>query len=181
MSSVHRQLNYVRHFTLLLVMAVFLVLSSPWRAAPGPAAAFALYGALHASAVAVSLRARPPLGRQMLLIGMAALLSFATAILSLRAVPLVAALHGLAGPLAVVCAASFLGALAYGMLIRSLWVQELSIGALASTAAACVGAACAGFFAGIHLQRLGSLWLAIPWWLAFSGSLWYHDGRGDSP
>ena len=53
-----------RHFGVLACMAAALILFGRWRSM-GPLAAFAVYGALHALAIVVSLRNPQPLSRKL--------------------------------------------------------------------------------------------------------------------
>jgi hypothetical protein len=175
MPAVKGHLHYARHFTVLLCISGLLIVIGPARLAAGPQSAFALYGALHASAVAVSVRARQPLRRQMLFISTAALLSMLTADLGLYGARFIGTLPWLSGPSVPLILASAIGAIAYGTLISKLKVHDFKLSALATAALVCALTTFLAFIAGSHYQVLGGLWLAIPWWLAFSVCLWYYD------
>jgi hypothetical protein len=152
-----------------------LAVTSPWRVEPGAGSAFAIYGALHAATLAVSLRIPKPLPQQALFVAAAALISMLTVRAALYALRFAAELPALAGPLVLLASTSVLGAFAYGTLIRRVLKYKCGFAALAATSLLCMAATCVGFAAGRHYRVLSSLWLAIPWWFAFSGSLWYHD------
>jgi hypothetical protein len=161
-------IDYPRHFALLSAIAALLWATSPWRA-PGVYFEFALYGALHAFALVVSLRPRQPAWRQGVFVALAALLCTLTGRLGL---------YGLRfGPLPTLASASAAGAVAYGILIRMFLAYALPAGAVAKIALACLVATLAAFIAGAGYPVLGGLWLAVAWWFAFSGGLWYEDRR----
>jgi hypothetical protein len=177
MSANRGHLHYARHFTLLVCIAALLIVTSRWRIFPGAAYSFAIYGALHASALAASLRVRQPLGRQMLFVASAALLCMLSARLGLYGMRFAGKLPGFAGPLLLLSAVSGVGAIGYGMLIRQFWIRDLSLEAFSITAFFCILAACAGLIVGNHYRVLGGLWLAIPWWFAFSAGLCHYQQR----
>lgn len=152
-----------------------LAISGPWRVEPGAGSAFAVYGALHASALAVSLRVRKPLSRQALFVAAAALLSMLTVRAALYAMRFAGELSALAGALVLLASASAVGAFGYAILIRKVLKYEFRVAAQAAASLLCVAATFAGFLAGRHYRVLSSLWVAIPWWFAFSGSLWYYE------
>jgi hypothetical protein len=177
MLAVTRHLHYTRHFTLLVCVAALLIVTSRWRASPGAAYAFAIYGALHASLLAASLRDRQPLGLQILFVAIAALVCMLIARLGLYGIRVAGRLSGIAGPLLLLGVLSGVGALGYGILIRQFWIRDLSLDAFGITAFFCVLAVCAALIVGNHYQVLGGLWLAIPWWFAFSAGLCYYENR----
>jgi hypothetical protein len=147
-------------------------MTNPWRAEAGVVSSFAAYGALHAAAFAASQRAPKPPWRQALFVAAGALLSVLTVSLALYGVRFVRELPALAGPLALLASSSVIGALAYATLIRKVWRYEFRLTALAATSLLCMAATFLGFVAGRHYGVLNSLCVAIPWWFAFSGSLW---------
>ncbi len=122
-------------------------------------------------------------GRRLLFIALAALLSLSTARLGLFALHALSAVGGSSGYFAVVAACAGLGALAYGALISAVLANRRSSlasfdpGALATSALGCAAATCASFAISRALHEAGVLWLAIPWWFAFSGLLWYAGRR----
>jgi hypothetical protein len=70
-----------------------------------------------------------------------------------------------------------LGALGYALLIRRFWIRELSYRATALIACGCVWVTLATFGVLAFLGHADGLSLAVAWWLAFSGGLWYQDVR----
>ena len=174
---VDARVHYARHFTLLVSIAALLIVTSRWRATPGPIHAFAIYGALHASLLAASLRDRQALGRQLLFVAIAALVCMLTARLGLYGMRFAGRLPSVSGPLLLIGVVSGVGALGYAILIRRFWIRDLSLYAFGITATFCILAACAALIVGNHYQVLGGLWLAIPWWFAFSAGLCYYELR----
>ena len=118
-------LHYGRHFALLVGLAGLAALLGQASVMPGPVASFALYGAMHAGALALCLRAAQPLRRKLLFISLAALISLSIAFLGVHAAPLAAGPRGVSGLRSILAATSILGALSYGWLIRALRVHRL--------------------------------------------------------
>jgi hypothetical protein len=116
-------------------------------------------------------------------IAIAALLSLSTARLGWFGLHALSVIGGSSGYFAVVAACAALGALAYGALISAVLANRGSSlasfdpGALATSALGCAAASCASFAISRALHGTGLLWLAIPWWFAFSGLLWYAGHR----
>jgi hypothetical protein len=135
------------------------------------ALAFAGYGALHATAVTISLRPRAACWRQLAFVAAASLLSGSLARLGFLAAPLVAKSGVERAALLVVAVSAFAGALGYGALLRCLLGYRLTPGRLVLIALACVFAASAALVLMRQNPLGGSAWLAILWWLAFSGGL----------
>jgi hypothetical protein len=111
----------------------------------------------------------------------AALLSGSLARLGWAAVPLLAGGDVDAAALPVVAASAFVGALGYGALLS--WLLRYPMGAapLVMIAFACTLAAGAALALTRHFPSGGSTWLAIFWWLAFSGGLCVVAGRRTRP
>ena len=70
------------------------------------------------------------------------------------------------------------GAATYGVLIRLCGIYELPARPLAVICLNCLLAAYAAIFTLTHFRFLGQWWLAVLWWYAFSGGLWYFDDQG---
>jgi len=141
------------------------------------ALAFACYGALHAAIVTLSLRPGPAPRRTLAFVVAAAILSGSLARLGLLAAPLLAGGGVEAAALRIVAVSAFAGALGYGVLLRCLLRHRLAPGLLVMIAFACVFAACAALALMRQYPIVGSAWLAILWWLAFSGGLCADAGR----
>lgn len=159
--------------------AAALAIAGP-RGLAGIGAQFALYGALHATALALSLSggARLSSGRTLSLVAGAAILALATARLGIFGLHAVSVLGGSAGPFAILAACAGLGALAYGGLIRAVLTdppeaaRRSRMKSLVATSLGCAAATSVSFAAGRGLHASGVLWVVAPWWFAFSGGLW---------
>lgn len=169
--------RYPRHFLLLTCFCALIAVTSRMNLAGSLSGAFATYGALHASALSLAVRARLSPWRLCLFIAAAAALSFATLRGVLLVRPVVNAAPGnVAGySLLGVCAA--VGAITYGILIRWCGLCAVSLGALAVMAIACISATLVALFIADLGLRLGSWWIASCWWYGFSGGLWHLDRR----
>ncbi len=184
--------NFKRHFGLLVLfgaVAIFIPLGGL-----GIGARFALMGALHAAALALSRvgAAKLPPSRSLVFVAAAALLALATAQLGLLGLEALGALGGAPKLCAVLAASAGLGALAYGALINA--VLGTARGApvppsaarsrapfgllpLGATALACAAATSLSFAVSRELHAASVLCLAIPWWFALSGGLWCSGHR----
>lgn len=169
-------LNVRRHFALLgAASAVAVALAAaPGRFAPGPTAAFAWYGALHASALVFSVDrgASSSAARRLMLIAAGAMLAWLTARLGLLGLHTAARYGSPGGLMAVLAAAAGLGALAYGLAIGMILGGALQAGSLAAVALGCAATTCVAFAASRRLHLAGAIWLVVPWWFAFSGGFW---------
>lgn len=134
------------------------------------ALAFAGYGALHAVALGLSLHPRPAGVR---VLGFAAAASLQCGLLArvgLMVLPLLAR-SGVAAAFIVAAVCAFAGALGYGGLLRWLLGLRLARGRLVMIGFACVVAVSAALLLMRQYPPGGSAWLAILWWIAFSGGL----------
>ena len=165
------QLRYRRHVELVATAALGVAAVRSFTSHAPLAFAFACYGALHATAVALCLRPRPAPPRALAFAAAAALQSGLLARLGLAAVPLLAGSDVDAAASLVIAASAFVGALGYGALVRGLLRYPLSVAPLVTIAFACTLAACAALALTRRFPEGGSTWLAILWWLAFSGGL----------
>jgi len=169
--------RYPRHFLLLICLSVLVAAAPRPNASSGLNASFALYGALHASALALTLRARRPIWQKCLFVAIAAGLCVITLRVGVVGRHLSETLPGNAGLYAALGFSAVAGALIYGILVRLFWISAMSSASLAIISLSCLLAAFAALFTGTHFRVLGPWWLAVLWWHAFSGALWYCDRR----
>jgi hypothetical protein len=169
-------LNYRRHFGLLACITALLAVTHRMSPVHGVVASFGLYGALHAGAVAATLRRFEPWRRKVAFVAGGAVLSMAAVALCLQASRLGAPMPGVAKPALLLSVASGLGAASYAGLLRYCFGAGLEPKAIVSITLACVAATLAVLASRLYLEG-GSLWFAGAWWFAFSSGLTYHDPR----
>jgi hypothetical protein len=167
---------YARHFGLLACVAALLGATRRWNPSIGVVATFGIYGALHASILAVTLRAGQPAGRRLRFVAIAASLSMLSVVLGLCASRLIGASPGMARPALLLSLSSGTGAAIYAGLIRRFFGAQLTMSAIVAVVLGCVAATLAVLLSGIYLQG-GGLWVAVSWWFALSLGLWFYDGR----
>jgi hypothetical protein len=140
---------------------------------------FALYGALHASALVLTLRARQPIWRRCLFVAIASGLCLITLLAGVGIFifgrHLFGALSGHVGIYTALGCSAVTGALIYGISIRLLGISAMPLGSLAAISLGCMLATFVALFTGSYFHFLGPWWLAALWWHAFSGGLWYFD------
>jgi hypothetical protein len=175
-----RRLLYLRHSLLLVGFGIFLDIATRARLVNDMTSAFALYGALHATALALALRAPQPLWRSVLFVIVAAGLSVMTLRMGLIGMHMTGSLPGNLGLYLTLGLSAMIGATSYGVLTRFYGIPELTPAALAIISAACMLATYAAFFILAHTHWFGGWLLAFFWWCAFSGGLWYWDQRHDA-
>ena len=167
---------YRRHFSLLAVAALILLLLSRVAHFSEPfLPTFAINGALHASALVLSLRARELLWRKGAFIAFAAGFSVFALYVGILALELFAVLPSYERLYLALGLCALSGAITYGGLIRLFFLPNFSSRAILAIAFFAVLAVFVGFFARSHFPFLGDWWLAAVWWTAFSGGLWYLD------
>jgi hypothetical protein len=169
------RLFYTRHFLLLAGFSAVVVVLTRLRLLTDLNVCFAVYGALHASALVLALRSGQPLWRLCLFVVLAAGLSVLALRIGLVAGHLSGEFAGNIALYAVLGFAAAIGALTYGILIRLFGYLELTGGVLILIAAGCVLAALLALLSLQHAHFLGRWWLAVLWWYAFSGGLWFCD------
>jgi hypothetical protein len=173
---------YARHFSVLAAATVILFLLGHWSLLNDSLiAAFAINGALHASALALALRAPESLARKSAFIAIAAILSVLTLYVGIIGLVLFAVLPGNERLYVVLGVCSLSGAITYGSLIRLFWMRNLSSRLILAMSALCVLTTSLAFFARTYSESLGSWWLTAAWWFALSGGLWYFDTHRDAP
>ncbi len=167
-----------RHFLLLTFFSVWVGLISQRQSAVTLAASFALYGALHAIALALTLGVHRP-GMNCLFVATAAALSAMILHLGILGTRLSSVFPGILGLYSVLGLMAAAGALSYGALIRLFGMRALSLRELAAISVGCALSVYLGLLTLSlrHPHYLGSWWLAVLWWYGFSGGLWYVDAR----
>jgi hypothetical protein len=173
-------LNYSRHFSLLTAFAALTCVSSRLSFPASLSVAFALYGALHATALLLGFRVPPPLGRSVPFIVTAAVLSALMFHLGVLGTHLSARMPAGIGAYVVLGFASAAGSLTYGISIRLFSLYTLSATALSMIALGCVSASCVALFTLTLYPFLGPWWMAVLWWYAFSGGLWFCARRQEA-
>jgi len=167
-------LDFARHFSLLGCIVAVLGLTSAWRPAFGAIAWFGVYGVLHSVAVSLTWGGHEAWWRLPSFVGIAALLSMASAALSLYATGHSAWLSAL-GPALPLALSSGVGATGYAVLFRLLGAP-LPRSAYVLLPAACIAATWLVLATGAYRYG-GGLWFASSWWVAFSAVFWFFDGR----
>jgi hypothetical protein len=163
--------SYARHFAALAGLSILTALCVRHAVMPAGVRGFALYGALHAAALVISVRNPVAWWRRISLVALAAglsMLSFGAGLLVRSAAATVPG-HG-ATYLALGCAAA-LGAASYGLALRHLLRVPLNGGALGWIVIGCILATYLAAFTSRNVA-LGLWWLVVLWWFAFSGALW---------
>jgi len=169
-------LHYPRHFLLLIGFSIMVAVLARTRLSSDLNASFALFGALHASALVFTLRVRPSIWRSCLFVAIAAGLCVMTLRIGMLETHLFRALPGNIRLYAVLGFSGAAGALAYGILIRRLpGLSAIPLSSLAAISLGCMLAACIALLTGNQFHLPGPSWLTILWWHAFSGGLWFFD------
>jgi hypothetical protein len=168
---------YPRHFLLVTCFSILLGAVSRLHFLSDLSVSFALYGALHASTLVLALRARHPIGQKCLFIAIAAGLSVLVLNVGVSGMHLTGTLPGNVGLYTVLGFSALMGAVSYGVLIRIFRMYELNAGSIAIIAVGCTLATYVAAYTLAHSHFLGRWWLAVLWWYAFSGGLWYRDRR----
>jgi hypothetical protein len=169
--------RYPRHFLLLTCFSIFLGILSRHHFLSDLVVSFALYGALHAAALVLALRARHPMGKKFLFVAIAACLSALTLHVGLVGIHLAGTLPGNVGLYTVMGFSALTGAVSYGVLVRIFRMFELNAVSIAVIAVGCTLATYIAAYTLAHSHFLGRWWLAVLWWYAFSAGLWYYDRR----
>ena len=166
--------HYPRHFLILTFFSVLVGLLSSLHVA-SVFVSFSLYGALHASALILALRTRLTMSRKCSFIVLAAVLSVVTLQVGIAGRQLSGAAPGSTAFYSLIGLCAAIGATSYGTLIRLAGLHSLSARELAAISMSCVIAAIVGALTVSDAHSLGPWWLAVLWWYAFSGGLWYVD------
>jgi len=179
-------IRYRFHF-LILVVAAFVF----WLAKESDFAYYELMGALHATAVVVSLRNRKAHHAMLALcfIVLAAAWSAATPVIAYRSLALWSlfpqAPNG--GGLAYILmwvAGSAVGSAGYWLLVRLFWLRSLGRADCLRTVALCVAATLLSFPVAMLDQsgkdHYATVLFTVAWWLAFSLSLYWSEVSGQA-
>jgi hypothetical protein len=174
-------LKFSRHFLLLAAAVIVIVALNALHPFSEPfLPSFAIYGALHAAAVAVAIQTPHSLPRKGLFIVLAAALNVAVlyaGIISLEGLGKAFAPLRLHIALSV---CSLFGAIAYGLLIRACWWPTLRPRAIAQIAFGCLLATAGALWIENLAVTVGTWSLAAVWWFAFSLGLWRVDRRANA-
>lgn len=167
------RLSFHRHFVLLAIASVVLVVLKLVPSQLLGENQFVLFGALHAMTVVGALRRpRPVLASGAFVI--------AGAILSVGAFYLGTFLGGLLGGdlafYAMLGFASAVGASTYALVVRLLFLPQLPVSSVAIIAVGCVAATLAAVAVATAAQ-FNDIVLTLAWWWAFSGLLWSQATR----
>jgi hypothetical protein len=176
-----KHIVYTRHFLLLTAFGICIATAGLAHSGFDLSLAFAIYGALHASALVLALRVPQPLWRKCLFVAVAAVLCVMTARVGAYAGRWLATSPGGAGLYVLFGLASIIGAVAYAILVALFGFAQLTPRSLAAIAAACLAAAVIALLSLVRAHFLGPWWLAVLWWYAFSAALWYFDGPKRRP
>ena len=172
---------YARHFLLLGVATVLIFLLGHWELLNDSLiVSFAINGALHAIALAATLRATQSIWRKLAFVALAAALSIFTLYVGITGLVLFAVLPGNERLYAVLGLCSVCGAITYVSLTRLFWLGKFPSRLNLAMAIFCLLAVCLAFFVRSYLTFLGAWWIAAVWWFAVSGSLWFFDTHPDA-
>jgi hypothetical protein len=169
---------YSRHFLLLGCFSILSALITRLPLAIDLSVSFAVYGALHASALVLTLRAPQPIRRKCLFVLIAAGLCVITFRAGILGRQLFATLTGNLGLYTALGLATITGALMYGVLIRLCGIFPFTLASLSAISLGCMSATFLALFTAGPLHFPGPWWLAVLWWHAFSGGLWYFERHG---
>jgi hypothetical protein len=170
------------------VAALALILLFDATAAAAPIARFDLYfacvGLLHASAVMVALTGDTYWVRGVVFLAIAVILSVGAPYAGLLASGVLPLANDTVKFFAIYALASASGALAYWVVIRTLWLPHLTVPSVALTISWSVAATMLSLVVGVLGSGFGSRPDAVPrdlptlaWWIAFSLSLWVTERR----
>jgi hypothetical protein len=169
---------YARHFAVLAASTVLLFLLSRWNLyTESLIATFALSGALHAIALGVALREPQRAPRKLAFVALAAALCALSLYVGIIGLVLFAILPGNERLYVVLGVCSLSGAITYGSLLRIFWLRQLTPRRILQISLVCMLATSLAFLARSYAAVLGGWWLTAVWWFAFSGALWFFDGR----
>jgi len=165
-------LAYPRHFALLACFSVLVALLANLDRPPTVAASFALYGALHATALIMALRAPMSAPRKLGFVLLAAGLCTLTYRVGFAARALTSPYIGGAAIHSSLGFSAAMGAMVYGYAARRLpGLHALTPPKLIMLSLGCLAATFLAALAVGRVHTLGIWCLAVAWWFAFSGGL----------
>jgi hypothetical protein len=167
--------DYTRHFSLLTGLSLTLGVVNQLHPPANISAAFASYGALHATALVLASKADLSIGRRLLFIAASAVLCLMTLRMGILAGHIVGAGPGTLPLYEVFGFSAALGAVTYGILIRLFGLLPLTGITLTALTLGCTSASFVALFTERYFHSLGSWWIAVLWWYAFSLGLWRAD------
>ncbi len=168
--------DYPRHFTVLTCMAAVLAIANHGLAGQGLVASFGLFGALHATAMALSVRGTPGRHSRWLFVASGAFLSMLSAASSRVANRSAGEMPVLTSPAVLLGLSSGLGAFGYAILLRTCLGIQVAATEMLGISLGCVAVTWGVFKSGFYLQG-GAVCVAVTWWFAFSIGLWLSDRR----
>lgn len=166
-------LAYARHFGLLTVGIVVVAGTGSWRPAMGLMASYGVYGALHATLLAVSVREAGSRWHRPCFVAAGALLCMLNVALTLRLALMLNGVGSMGGALLLAAAAGG-GAAAYTVLFGRFFAIHVAPRTVMSIALGCSAATLAVFVSPWRASA-GGFAVAAAWWIALSTGLWWHD------
>jgi hypothetical protein len=174
------RLNFRRHFlALALALALVLALSYLQLFPEAYLAGFAIYGALHATALVVAVRSQHTLAHRGLFVVLASGLNILVLYLGIGSIELLSSLPATGRLYGALGLCSLMGALTYGLLIRNFFFAALRPRRIAQIGLTCLVASLLSLAAENSRVALGNWWFVAVWWTAFSSSLWLMQRRFD--
>ena len=171
---------YARHFAMLGVATLLIFLLGHWDLLNDSLIiSFGINGALHAIALAATLRAPQNIWRKLAFAALAAALSIFTLYVGITGLVLFAVLPGNERLYAVLGLCAVCGAITYASLTRLFWLGKFASRLILAMALLCLLGAWLAFYIRSFLDLRG-WWLAAAWWFSFSGGLWFFDTHPDA-
>jgi len=160
--------DYRRHFLFLAVAVAFLAGLSQFAIYDNALFASAVNGALHAVALAASLRIAATASRRLLFVAIAAALSIMTLYVGIIALVALSILPNSQRLPAVIGIGAMTGAITYGSLVRIFWNRAIRPRGILGLATLCALATVGGYLLKLKFNWPGMWWLAVIWWITFS-------------
>lgn len=167
--------DYSRHFGLLSVIIAVVAGISPWRPAMGLMASYAVYGALHAALLSVSVRETKSPWQRPCFVAAGAVLCLLNVAMTEQVARMMGGL-GAVGPPVLLTAAAGGGAAAYAVLFGRFFGVRLTPWAVMSIALGCAAATLAVFVSPWR-AAWGGFGVAAAWWISLSSGLWWNEER----